>query len=195
VGSANVAMLTDRFYDAIRYAGEVHDGQTRKGTNVPYISHLIAVASIVIDDGGGEEEAIAALLHDAAEDQGGRARLEDIRRRYGDGVARIVESCTDSWRTPKEPWIDRKRAYVEHARRLAPDALRVSAADKVHNAYTILRDLRRSGDAVWSRFKAAPDDVVWYYEALVRSFRESGGGPLVEELDRIVRGIRREMGY
>lgn len=188
-------MLTQRFYDAIRYAAEAHAGQTRRGTKIPYISHLIAVASIVIDDGGSEDEAIGALLHDAAEDQGGQARLDDIRRRFGETVARIVESCTDSWTTPKEPWIERKRAYVERARRLAPDALRVSAADKVHNSYTILRDLRRQGEAVWRRFNATPDDIIWYYESLVRSFSESGGGPLVEELDRIVHGIRREMGY
>jgi hypothetical protein len=108
-----------------------------------------------------------------------------------------VESCTDSWKTtpPKEPWIERKRAYVERARRLTPAALRVSAADKVHNSYSILRDLRTQGEAAWRRFDATPDDIIWYYESLVRSFRESGGGPLVEELDRIVRGIRREMGY
>jgi GTP pyrophosphokinase len=188
-------MLTGRFHEAFRYAAEAHHGQTRRGTTTPYLSHLMAVASIVLDDGGDEDEAIAALLHDAAEDQGGRERLEDIRRRFGDKVAGIVEACTDSWTTPKKPWIERKRTYVEHARHLAPDALRVSAADKVHNAYAILRDLRTMGDQVWRRFKASPDDIVWYYESLVRSFRESGGGPLVEELDRIVRAVQREMGY
>jgi GTP pyrophosphokinase len=195
VGFGGAEVLTERFYEAIRYAAEAHDGQTRRGTKTPYISHLIAVASIVLDAGGSEDEAIGALLHDAAEDQGGRARLDDIRRRFGDAVARIVEACTDSWTTPKKPWIERKREYVEHARRLAPDALRVSAADKVHNAYTILRDLRTHGESVWARFTAKPDDIIWYYESLVRAFRESGGGPLVDELDRIVRAIQREMGY
>jgi (p)ppGpp synthase/HD superfamily hydrolase len=188
-------MLSDRFLEAVRYAAEVHRGQTRKGTAIPYLSHLMGVASIVLGDGGSEDEAIAGLLHDAAEDQGGRERLDDIRTRFGDTVARIVEACTDSWATPKEPWIDRKKKYVEHAKHLDAASLRVSAADKVHNAYAILRDLRAQGERVWERFSARPDDIIWYYKSLVHSFRESGGGSLVEELDRIVRGIEREMGY
>jgi (p)ppGpp synthase/HD superfamily hydrolase len=155
----------------------------------------MGVSSIVIDDGGDEDEAIAALLHDAAEDHGGRERLEDIRERFGDVVAKIVEDCTDSWAEPKRPWAERKRAYLHHARKLPPASLRVSAADKVHNAYAILRDLRNTGEAVWDRFNATPDDVMAYYEGLVRAYREAGGGRLVDELDRIVRAIRREMGY
>jgi (p)ppGpp synthase/HD superfamily hydrolase len=187
--------LTARFDDAFKYAHEVHAAQTRKGNSSPYIGHLMGVASIVLDDGGTEDEAIGALLHDAAEDQGGRERLEDIRTRFGDAVARIVEDCTDSWETPKRPWIDRKREYVEHARRLPISSLRVAAADKVHNAYAILRDLRNRGEEVWARFNAPADDVIAYYEGLVRAMRESGGGRLVEELERIVKGIQREMGY
>lgn len=187
--------LGPRFDDAFKYAHAVHAGQSRRHTSAPYVGHLMGVASIVLDDGGDEDEAIAALLHDAAEDHGGRARLEDIRTRFGDAVARIVEDCTDSWDEPRRPWAERKQAYVQHARRLPRPSLRVSAADKVHNAYAILRDLRNVGEAVWERFNAAPDDVMSYYESLVRSFREAGGGPLVDELDRIVRGIRREMGY
>jgi (p)ppGpp synthase/HD superfamily hydrolase len=187
--------LSATFDDAFQYAHHVHAEQKRKGTNAPYIGHLMGVASIVLDDGGSEDEAVGALLHDAAEDHGGRDRLEDIRTRFGDAVARIVEDCTDSWETPKAPWAERKRAYVHHARTLAGPSLRVSAADKVHNTYAILRDLRNIGEAVWDRFNAAPDDVMSYYEGLVRAYREAGGGPLVDELDRIVRGIRREMGY
>src|SRR5512141_750990 len=110
--------LTPRFDEAVRYAREVHAGQTRKGTSVPYIAHLLGVASIVLDDGGSEDEAIAALLHDAAEDHGGRERVDEIRARFGSAVARIVEDCTDSWETPKRPWMERKTAYVDHARRL-----------------------------------------------------------------------------
>jgi (p)ppGpp synthase/HD superfamily hydrolase len=187
--------LSNRFDNAFGYAHEIHAAQQRKGTNAPYIGHLMGVTSIVLDDGGTEDEAIAALLHDAAEDHGGRARLEDIRVRFGDAVARIVEDCTDSWDTPKAPWAERKHAYVQHARKLSRPSLRVSAADKVHNAYAILRDLRNIGERVWERFNAAPDDVMSYYEGLVRAYREAGGGPLVDELDRIVRGIRRDMGY
>ncbi len=187
--------LSARFDEAFRYAHEVHAHQTRKGSAVPYIGHLMGVASIVLDDDGTEDEAIGALLHDAAEDHGGRARLDDIRSRFGEAVARIVEDCTDSWETPKQPWIERKQAYIQHARSLPAPSLRVSAADKVHNTYAILRDLRNVGDRVWERFSAPADDVLSYYESLVRAFREAGGSRLVDELDRIVRGIQREMGY
>ena len=187
--------LTGRLDAAFAYAHEAHASHTRRGTSAPYVGHLMGVASIVIDDGGGEDDAIAALLHDAAEDSGGRARLDDIRLRFGDAVARIVADCTDSWSEPKAPWMQRKRQYVEHARTLPAASLRVSAADKVHNAYAILRDLRNTGEAVWQRFNAGPDDIVWYYQALVRAYREAGGGRLVDELERIVRAIEREMGY
>jgi GTP pyrophosphokinase len=187
--------LTTRFGEAFAYAHAAHNAQLRKNTPVPYLAHLLGVASIVLDDEGTEDEAIAALLHDAAEDAGGRARLDDIRVRFGDNVARIVEDCTDSWSQPKEPWAERKRKYVEHARSLPSASLRVSAADKVHNAYAILRDLRNIGDDVWQRFTAKPDDVLAYYQGLVRAYREAGGGRLVDELERIVRGIERELGY
>ena len=187
--------LTRRFDAAFAYAHETHAGHTRKGSGVPYLGHLMGVASIVIDDGGTEDEAIAALLHDAPEDRGGRPRLEDIRARFGDTVAAIVEDCTDSWTEPKEPWAERKQRYAQHARTLPPSSLRVSAADKVHNAYAILRDLRNTGEQVWDRFNAGPDDVLAYYQSLVRAYREAGGGRLVDELDRIVRAIAREMGY
>ena len=187
--------LSSRFDAAFAYAHETHATHTRKGSDVPYLGHLMGVASIVIDDGGTEDEAITALLHDAAEDCGGRERLEDIRARFGDAAARIVEDCTDSWTTPKPPWAQRKQRYAEHARTLPPASLRVSAADKVHNAYAILRDLRNVGDRAWEQFNASPDDVVAYYQSLVRAYREAAGGRLVDELDRIVRAIEREMGY
>jgi (p)ppGpp synthase/HD superfamily hydrolase len=186
---------SERFQSALRYAADVHAGGTRKGTKVPYFSHLLGVCSIVLDDGGGEDEAIAALLHDAAEDHGGRERLNEIRERFGDAVAKIVEDCTDSWEMPKKPWLERKQQYIDHARTLPAASVRVSAADKVHNAYAILRDLRNLGEQVWDRFNAKPDDILWYYQSLVRAYRACGGGPLVNELDRIVRGIEREIGY
>ncbi len=190
-----MSILTRRFDEAFAYAHEVHAGHTRKGNGAPYLGHLMGVSSIVLDDGGSEDEAIAALLHDAPEDRGGRPRLEEIRARFGDTVAKIVEDCTDSWTMPKAPWAERKALYVEHARTLDPASLRVSAADKVHNGYAILRDLRNIGDQVWERFNASADDILAYYQALVRSYRAAGGGRLVDELDRIVRAIEREMGY
>ena len=187
--------LTRRFDDAFVYAHEVHGDHTRKGNGVPYIGHLMGVASIVIDDGGTEDEAIAALLHDAPEDRGGRARLEDIRARFGDAVAKIVEDCTDSWTTPKGPWAERKKQYVEHARTLNPSSLRVSAADKVHNGYAILRDLRNIGDKVWERFNAQRGRHPRLLPVAGAIVPGGGGGRLVDELDRIVRAIEREMGY
>ncbi len=122
-------------------------------------------------------------------------RVEDIRARFGDQVAKIVEDCTDSFATPPEPWAERKMKYAQHARLLPPPSLRVSVADKVHNTYSILRDLRTIGEQVWERYEASPDDVLAYYQTLVRAYREAGGGRLVDELERIVRGIEREMGY
>ena len=188
-------LLGPRFASALSYAATLHATQLRKGTATPYVSHLLAVASLAIEYGANEDEAIAALLHDAAEDAGGRARVDDIRARFGNAVAAIVEDCTDSWSQPKEPWVERKKKYIEHARSLGPASLRVSAADKVHNAYAILRDLRNIGDRVWERFAAGPDDILAYYQSLVRAYREAGGGRLVDELERIVRGIEREIGY
>jgi (p)ppGpp synthase/HD superfamily hydrolase len=187
--------LTKKLDLAFSYAHEVHAGQFKKGTSVPYLGHLMGVSSIVLGDGGGEDEAVAALLHDAAEDHGGRARIEDIRSRFGDDVARIVEDCTDSWDTPKPSWLARKQAYIQRARTLPSPSLRVSIADKVHNTYGILRDLRNIGEKVWERYDVSADDVLAYYESLVRAYREAGGGRLVDELERIVRGIQREMGY
>ncbi len=187
--------LTNKLDRAFGYAHEVHDGQFKKGTSVPYLGHLMGVSSIVLGDGGSEDEAVAALLHDAAEDHGGRARLDDIRSRFGDDVARIVEDCTDSWDTPKPSWLARKQAYIQRARTLPSPSLRVSIADKVHNTYGLLRDLRNIGEKVWERYDVSADDVLAYYESLVRAYREAGGGRLVDELERIVRGIQREMGY
>src|SRR5436309_13050206 len=148
------APLGERFADALAYAADVHRDQVRKSTAIPYVAHLLAVAARVLEDGGREGEAIAALLHDAPEDQGGEARLADIRDRFGDRVADIVEACSDTFESPKPPWRGRKEAYLAHLRdpATAIDVLRVSAADKLNNATAILRDLRQLGPRVWERF-------------------------------------------
>lgn len=185
-----MTMLGPRFEDAFAYAARLHAEQKRKGGAIPFLAHLMAVAALVLDDGGSEDEAIAALLHDAVEDQGGLARLEDIRQRYGAVIAHIVEGCSDSFTMPKPPWAERKRAYVAHASKLDSSTLRVSAADKVVNSRAILRDWHRVGDEVWTRFNASREDQLWYYGALVDAFRDSGGGPLVEELSRVVMELR-----
>ena len=191
--------LTEHFDRAVRYANRIHADQTRKGTDVPYMTHLLGVASLVLENGAqSEEEVIGALLHDAAEDQGGRPRLDDIREQFGEQVGHIVDACTDSYESPKPPWRERKEAYVTHVRELIErggdePALRVSLADKLHNTRAIVADVRESGDAVFERFNGKKDGTIWYYAALVEAFR---GFPnrMVGELEREVTELRRLAG-
>ena len=178
--------FSNRFEAALIYALHLHAQQKRKGTTVPYISHLLAVAALVLEDGGSEEEAIAALLHDAIEDQGGGPTRQEIRRRFGDKVVEIVNGCTDTDETPKPPWLERKKRYLDHLRGASPEVLRVCAADKLHNARSVLVDLRRHGNAVWERFNGGRDGTLWYYRQLVQILRESLSSFLVEELDHTV---------
>jgi (p)ppGpp synthase/HD superfamily hydrolase len=185
----NRVHLSSRFEDALVYAAQVHAAQRRKGTPVPYVSHVLIVAGIVLENGGDEDEAIAALLHDAVEDQGGETRLADIRSRFGNRVADIVKGCSDSTTRPKPPWEGRKRRYLAHLPSASSSERLVSAADKLTNARAILADYRVAGDAVWTRFNANRDQILWYYRALVNAFRQAGGPPLVEELDRVVTAI------
>ena len=134
-----------RYGKALAYAAEKHAGQKRKGTRIPYISHPLAVASLVLEHGGGEDEVIAALLHDVAEDYGGQEALDEIREKFGMGVAAIVEGCTDTLESPKPKWRPRKEAYVEHLRGAHRSVRLVATADKLHNARAILRDYRSDG--------------------------------------------------
>jgi GTP pyrophosphokinase len=184
--------LGERFDDALVYAVGLHHGQPRKGRDVPYASHLLGVTSLVIEEDGSEDQAIAALLHDAVEDQGGRPRLAEIRARFGDHVGDIVEACTDSFDQPKPPWRERKEAYIAHLPEAPRDALLVSVADKVHNARSILIDLRSEGPAVFERSKGGRDGVLWYYRTLVTTYRAIGyEARLVDLLDRTVTEIER----
>jgi (p)ppGpp synthase/HD superfamily hydrolase len=181
--------LSSRFQDALVYATQVHSGQLRKGTQIPYVSHILMVAAIVLENGGTEDEAIAALLHDAVEDQGGETRLADIRARFGERVADIVLGCSDATTQPKPPWEGRKQRYLAHLPSASASERLVSAADKVANARAILADYRRDGEKVWGRFNATRDQILWYYRELVKAFRQAGGPPLVEELDRVVSAL------
>jgi (p)ppGpp synthase/HD superfamily hydrolase len=182
--------LTRRFEDALVYATQAHEGQRRKKTSVPYVSHLLAVCALVLEDGGNEDEAIAALLHDVVEDQGGAGRAAEVRRRFGDRVADIVVACSDTDVRPKPPWRPRKEAYIAHVR-TAPDAVRrVSLADKVHNARTILADYRVVGEDLWKRFSAGGDDQIWYYESLVDAFRRETASRLLDDLARVVAELK-----
>jgi (p)ppGpp synthase/HD superfamily hydrolase len=187
--------LTSRFDAALVYAAHVHAGQRRKGTAIPYLSHLLAVTALVLEDGGSEDEAIAALLHDAPEDRGGLERLEDIRARFGGRVARIVEELSDTFADPKPPWKPRKQAYIERLPRSPTEALRVSLADKLHNARAVLRDYRSSGDGVWKRFTGGRCTVP-YYAALAETFARTGVAEsrLCGELEEVVAQLRAETG-
>jgi (p)ppGpp synthase/HD superfamily hydrolase len=183
--------LTERFDRAFAYARHLHRKQPRKGTEVPYIAHLLGVTALVLEDGGDEDQAIAALLHDAVEDQGGQQTLEEIRERFGDHIADIVKACSDSIETPKPPWRERKERYLEHLRHAGSDVQRVSRADKLNNARAILRNLKESGDEVWERFTPDKDGVLWYYRTLVEVLQAGEPSPLVDELAQVVAQIEQ----
>ena len=191
-------MLTDRFDTALAYASRIHRIQVRKGSNVFYVSHLLGVASIALESGADENQAIAALLHDAVEDQGGAERLADIRAHFGDRVARIVDHCTDTDQEPKPPWRARKEAYIASLTSKPLDSLEVSLADKTHNATAILTDLRSEGGLVWDRFTGGRDGSLWYYRALANAFADlvPGGAAdrlnhTVAEIEHLARTVRR----
>jgi len=183
--------LSARFDEALAYAHEAHRDQLRKGTRIPYISHLMAVAAIVLENGGDEDAAIAALLHDVIEDGGGDAARREIRRRFGQRVVGIVDECTDAEVIPKPPWRGRKEDYIARLRHASPQARLVSSADKLHNARTILADYRVVGEALWERFNAGRDEILWYYRSLAAALKEGGATPLVEELERVVNELTR----
>ena len=185
--SADTPMLGERFERALVYASRIHASQVRKGSGVPYVSHLLGVAALVLEGGGDEDQAIAALLHDAAEDQGGEPRIADIRAHFGDRVARIVRACTDTTEDPKPEWRTRKRRYIAHLPEEEPDVWLVSVADKLHNARSILADYRLHGDPIFDRFTGAKEGTLWYYRALVDAYRRIGfESPLLDELRRTV---------
>jgi (p)ppGpp synthase/HD superfamily hydrolase len=168
-------MLTDRFVKAVDYAVELHRRQLRKGTSIPYVTHLFAVCSHVLEDGGKEDEAIAALLHDGPEDQGGKPVLEEITSRFGVEVGEMVEALSDAMPAAgqaKAPWRARKEAYLGHLPEATPSVLRISLADKLHNARSILIDLQADGESVWQRFNAGRPDQAWYYGELLSVFEE-----------------------
>jgi len=184
VETLNSALLGNRFRDGLVYAAELHHDQVRKGTGIPYVAHLFSVAALVLEDGGDEDQAIAALLHDAVEDQGGRPTLDAIRSRFGERVAHIVEACSDAETWPKPPWRERKERYIRHLDRADASVLRVSLADKLHNARAILQDYRAVGEQLWSRFNASRNDTLWYYRAVLDVFGRRSSSPLVHELAR-----------
>ncbi len=179
-------MNSKRLQEAFTYASDLHANQKRKGTDIPYLSHLMGVASIVMVQEGTEDETIAALLHDAVEDQGGPPILEEIRKRFGDEVARIVEGCTDADTIPKPEWRERKEKYIAHLREADRSVRLVSAADKLYNARSIVEDYRALGEKLWSRFRGGKDGTLWYYRTLAETYQEIGPPGLANEIGRVV---------
>ena len=193
VTARKMTPLTTRFDHALLFAAQVHRTQERKKTGIPYISHLLGVAAIVLDYGGDEDMGIAALLHDAVEDHGGKPMLAAIEQMFGARVAKMVDGCTDAYGDEgrsKPKWYPRKLRYIRRIRREDWETRFVSAADKLYNARAILRDVRQYGDAVFGNFSAPKAKVLWYYRSLVREYRAAGVThvlkPLLDDLDRTV---------
>ncbi len=181
----------NRFRDALVYAATLHAGQRRKVSGAPYISHLLRVAGIVLEYGADEDEAIAALLHDAIEDQGGATTREEIRRKFGDRVVEIVDGCSDTDQQPKPPWQARKEAFLDRLRHSGPSVRLVVAADKLDNMRSLAAGLRRQGNEVWSGFRGGRSGTLWYHRAVVELLAQDGPHPLVDELSRAVDEIER----
>jgi len=188
--SLQESFLTDRFVSALQFAHDVHRSQIRKDTTIPYVSHLLSVAGLVLESGGDEDLAIAGLLHDAVEDAkeiSGEEMSDRIRTKFGDRVADIVDGCSDAKSSPggsKPPWRSRKEAYLEHLRSASNDVLRVSIADKVHNARSIATDQDRFGAELWKRFSSSSEESRWYYTSLRDIYKERiSDSYLIKELD------------
>jgi len=179
-------VLTERFERALVFAARLHRDQRRKGSGVPYISHLLAVCELTIEYGGDEDEAIAALLHDAIEDQGGAMARAEILREFGERVTEIVDGCTDTDESPKPAWRPRKEKYIRHVTEASASVRLVSACDKLHNVRSILKDYRIYGEDLWSRFTGKRVGTLWYYRAMATALRAAGASPVVEELERAV---------
>jgi (p)ppGpp synthase/HD superfamily hydrolase len=182
--------FSDRFLAAFSKAFRLHGEQLRKASQVPYIAHLMTVASLVLENGGSEDQAIAALLHDAVEDAGGLDTLDEIRDEFGDYVADLVDGCTDSYTQPKEEWEPRKVAYLEKLRNVSDDVKLISLADKVHNARSILRDLHLTGESTWDKFKGKKPGTLWYYHSLAKIFDDTPYPTLKHELRNLVDEIQ-----
>ena len=181
--------LGPRFQRAFEFAAKQHAGQTRKASSIPYIAHLMGVASLVFEAGGDEDLAIAALLHDVVEDCGGAPMLNQIRRRFGPRVAKIVDGCTDAYQLPKAPWHDRKVSYINRLKKEDTETRLVSAADKLNNVRSILSDYRTIGESVWSRFNGGRDGTLWYYRTLRDEFLRSTPNRITRDFDLAVRDL------
>ena len=181
--------LGPRFLKAFLFAAEKHAGQVRKASTTPYIAHLMGVASLALEFGGDEDMSIAALLHDVVEDCGGTAMLQEVKRRFGTRVAKMVDGCTDSDTFPKPPWRERKENYLRHLKSADADTRLVSAADKLNNVRSILSDYREVGESIWERFNGRREGTLWYYRALLKEFQRGKPSRLVREFELAVREL------
>jgi GTP pyrophosphokinase len=185
--------LSPRFHEALLWAAELHADQTRKVSGAPYLSHLLRVAGMALEFGADEEEAIAALLHDAVEDQGGAATREEIRRRFGSRVAQIVDGCTDTDQHPKPPWRARKEAYLARLAQASPSVRLVAACDKLDNLRSILAAHRLRGEDLWPMFRGGREGTLWYYARVLKILQAAGDSPLLDELSRAVSELEQRL--
>jgi (p)ppGpp synthase/HD superfamily hydrolase len=192
-GTSPRPVLRARFVEAVAFAIRAHGDQCRKGGDIPYVAHLLGVASLVLEAGGDEDLAIAGLLHDTIEDT--ETTAQDLESVFGQRVAAIVEACTDANERPKPAWQERKERYLSHLRSCETpmEVLVVSRADKLHNARAILLDYRDVGEQLWGRFKEGPGQQLWYYRSLVNIFTQRLPGPMSDELSRVVSDLNDEL--
>ncbi len=181
--------LGPRFLRAFQFAAEKHAGQTRKASSIPYLAHLMGVASLALEAGGDEDLAIAALLHDVVEDCGGAPMLKEVQRRFGKRVAKVVDGCTDSDSYPKPPWRERKEKYLRHLKKADAGTRLVSAADKLNNVRSILSDYREIGELVWARFNGGREGTLWYYRALLDEFLRRKPNRITRDLELAVKEL------
>jgi len=186
--------LGPRFQRAFLFAAEKHAGQARKASSIPYIAHLMGVASLVLEAGGDEDLAIAALLHDVVEDCGGAPMLKEVRRRFGSRVAKVVDGCTDADTYPKPPWRERKEKYIRHLKKAEADTRLVSAADKLNNLRSILSDYRALGESIWSRFRGGREGTLWYYRTLRDEFLRRKPNRITRDLDLAMNELESLLG-
>ena len=184
-----MSLLSIRFVEALVYALGLHRRQQRKLSDAPYSAHLMSVAALVLEYGGSEDEAIAALLHDAVEDQGGQSTYQTIQRRFGSTIAQIVHECTDAYGSPKPPWRERKEAFQQRLTRASPSARLVKAADALDNCRSLLHACRGQGDGVWAHFHGGREGTLWNFRQTVEILQRFPPNPLVEELDRAIREL------
>lgn len=188
-GNLKPIKLGPRFTRAFEFAADKHRKQARKASTIPYIAHLIGVASLVLEAGGDEDLAIAALLHDVVEDCGGEKMLKEVRRRFGKRVAHVVDGCTDAYDAPKPPWKERKVSYINRLKKEDAETRLVSAADKLNNIRSIVSDYRALGESVWSRFNGGREGTLWYYRTLRDEFLRSKPNRITLDFDLAVREL------